>query len=115
MLALAFVTESVGRPETIEYVQLHSSLKQSPENFQCLIEGPKMHFRALAYQEYALATLQVALNFKFFTNVPAKGQIPLEQLAKKAGVDLDKTSRVVCFLATVFIFRELALGNIFLT
>jgi hypothetical protein len=101
-----FGTESIGRPETTEYVQLHSSLKQSLENLQYLVEGPKMHFRALACQGYALAALQVALDFKFFTIVPAEGQISLEQLAKEAGVDLDRTSRVVRFLATVFIFRE---------
>lgn len=107
---LTLGTDSIGRPDTTEYVQLHSSLKQSLEDLQYLVEGPKMHFRALACQGYALAALQVALNFHFFTIVPAEGQISLEELAKKAGVDLDRTSRVVRFLSTVFIFHEPAPG-----
>lgn len=101
-----FAPDSIGRPETPEYVKLQSSLKQSLENLQYLVEGPKRHFRALCCQGYELAAIQVALDFNFFTIVPAEGQISLEELAKKAGVDLDRTSRIVRLLATEFIFRE---------
>ena len=101
-----FATDSIARPDTAEYVQLRSSLRQSLENLQYLVEGPKSHFRSLVCQGYELAAIQVALDFNFFTIVPTEGQISLEELSKKAGVDLDRTSRIVRLLATEFIFRE---------
>lgn len=101
-----FAPDSIDRPETPEYNKLHGSLKQSLKNLQYLVEGPKKHFRSLCCQGYELAAIQVALDFNFFTIVPTEGQISLEELAKKAGVDLDRTSRIVRLLATEFIFRE---------
>ncbi|KAF2826265.1 O-methyltransferase [Ophiobolus disseminans] len=107
-----FAPDSVGRPETPEYVQLRSSLKKTLENLQHLVEGPKVHVRNLCCQGYEIAAIQVALDFNFFTIVPAKGQISLEQLAKQAGVDLDRTSRIIRLLATEFIFHEPSPGYI---
>lgn len=101
-----FAPDCVGRPETLEYAKLHSDLKRSLEDLQYLVEGPKRHFRALCCQGYELAAIQVALDFGFFTIVPAEGQISLEELAEKAGMDLDRTRRIVRLLATEFIFRE---------
>ena len=101
-----FALYSIDRPQTPEYVKLHSGLKQSLENLEYLVGGPRAHFRDLCCEGYELAAIQVALDFNFFTIVPAEGQISLEELAKKAGVDLDRTSRVVRLLATEFIFRE---------
>ncbi|KAF2806009.1 S-adenosyl-L-methionine-dependent methyltransferase, partial [Mytilinidion resinicola] len=101
-----FAPDSIDRPETPEYAKLHSRLKQSLENLQYLVEGPKRHFRALSCQGYELAAIQVALDFNFFTIVPTEGHISLTELAKQAGVDLDRTSRIVRLLATEFIFRE---------
>ncbi|OCK84503.1 S-adenosyl-L-methionine-dependent methyltransferase [Lepidopterella palustris CBS 459.81] len=101
-----FAPDSISRSETPEYVKLHSSLKQSLDNLQYLVEGPKRHFRALYCQGYELAAIQVALDFNFFTIVLAEGQISLEELAKEAGVDIDRSSRIVRLLATEFIFRE---------
>ncbi len=101
-----FSNDSISRPETVEYTQLHSQLKQTLENLQYLVEGPKRHFRELCCQGYELAAVQVALAFNFFTIVPAEGQISLEELSEKSGLDLDRTSRIVRLLATEFIFRE---------
>ncbi|KAJ5096377.1 S-adenosyl-L-methionine-dependent methyltransferase [Penicillium alfredii] len=101
-----FAHDSISRPDTIEYAQLHSGLKRSLEDLQYLVEGPKKHFRTLCCQGYELAAIQVALDFNFFSIVPAEGQISLEELAKQAGVDLDRTRRIVRLLATEFIFQE---------
>nr|XP_036579355.1 o-methyltransferase [Colletotrichum truncatum]KAF6786902.1 o-methyltransferase [Colletotrichum truncatum] len=107
-----FAVESIDRPETLEYLTLHDGLKRSLEDLKYLVEGPKMHFRALCCQGYELAGIQVALEFNFFTLVPAEGQISLEELAKRSGVDLDRTSRVVRLLVTESIFKEPTPGYI---
>ncbi|KAI9752217.1 MAG: hypothetical protein M4579_005720 [Chaenotheca gracillima] len=98
--------DDTGRPETLEYAKLHGGLKRSIDDLQYLVEGPKRHFRTLCCQGYELAAIQVALDFNFFGIVPAEGQISFESLSKKAGVDLDRTRRIVRSLATSFIFRE---------
>lgn len=107
-----FAPDSIGRPETLEYAKLHSGLKGSLEDLQYLVDGPKRHFRALCCQGYELAAIQVALDFNFFGIVPADGQISLEELAKQAGIDLDRTRRIVRLLATEFIFREPTTGYV---
>ncbi|KAH6883220.1 S-adenosyl-L-methionine-dependent methyltransferase [Alternaria rosae] len=101
-----FASDCIDRPETIEYAELHGNLKRSLEDLQYLVEGPKRHFRTLCCQGYELAAIQVALDFNFFSIVPAHGNILLEDLAKYAGVDLDRTSRIVRLLITESIFRE---------
>jgi hypothetical protein len=107
-----FATDCIDRPESIEYAKLHSALKRSLEDLQYLVEGPKRHFRTLCCQGYELAAIQVALDFNFFAIVPAKGHISLEDLAKQAGLDLDRTRRIVRLLATEFIFREPSPGYV---
>ncbi|KAL3292558.1 o-methyltransferase [Colletotrichum asianum] len=95
-----------NRPETLDYAKLQGELKRSLEDLQYLVEGPKRHFRNLACQGYELAAISVALDFNFFNIVPAEGKISLEELAERAGVDLDRTTRIVRLLATESIFRE---------
>jgi hypothetical protein len=107
-----FAPDCINRPETIEYAKLHGDLKRTLEDLQYLVEGPKRHFRALCCQGYELAAIQVALDFNFFSIVPAQGQISLEDLAKEAGVDLDRTSRIVRLLITEFLLREPTHGYI---
>jgi hypothetical protein len=101
-----FAPECVDRPETLNYAKLHGGLKRSLEALQYLVEGPKRHFRALCCQGYELAAIQVALDFNFFSFVPAEGQISLDELAAQAGIDLDRTRRIVLLLTTEFLFRE---------
>ncbi|CRL28214.1 O-methyltransferase, family 2 [Penicillium camemberti] len=104
--------DSVAHPETVEYVVLYGKLKRSLEDLKYLVEGPKRHFRELCCQGYELAAIQVALEFNFFEIVPLEGQISIEDLAEKAGVDLDRTNRIVRLLVTEFIFQEPTLGYI---
>lgn len=101
-----FAVDCSDRPETIEYFKLQDALKRSLEDLKYLVEGPKVHFRALCCHGYELAAVQVALDFNFFGIVPENGSISLEELAQKSGVDLDRTSRIIRLLATEFLFRE---------
>ncbi|KAG8158539.1 hypothetical protein KVR01_011661 [Diaporthe batatas] len=45
-------------------------------------------------------------SFEFFTLVPTEGDISLEELAKKAGLDQDRTNRAIRMLITQRIFQE---------
>lgn len=107
-----FSANSVGYPDTVEYAVLYGKLKRSLEDLNYLVEGPKRHFRELCYQGYELAAIQVALEFGFFEIVPCEGQISIEALAETAGVDFDRTCRIVRLLVTEFIFQEPAPGFI---
>ncbi|KAK1992806.1 S-adenosyl-L-methionine-dependent methyltransferase [Colletotrichum falcatum] len=107
-----FASNCTSRPETLEYAKLQGELKRSLEDLQYLVEGPKRHFRNLACQGYELAAVSVALDFDFFSIVPAEGSISLADLAERAGVDYDRTSRIVRLLATESIFTEPAPGYV---
>lgn len=104
--APTLTADCVDRPETLEYLKLHDGLKQSLDDLKYLVEGPKMHFRALCCQGYELGAVQVALDFNFFEIVPPDGHISLQDLSSKSGVDLDRTTRIVRLLATESLFRE---------
>ena len=93
-------------PETSEYLSLHSSLKSSLEDLQRLVDGPRRFWRSVAAESTSLASIQVALDFGFFHLVPAEGEIALPELALKAGLDLDRVSRVVRAMITQGIFNE---------
>ncbi|KAI1126738.1 S-adenosyl-L-methionine-dependent methyltransferase [Nemania abortiva] len=106
---LATPTFSPGAPRlpaTDEYLKLQSSLRTSLEDLQWLISGPQRYLRSLATLGYDIAALQIALDFNFPTLVPSDGEISLKDLAEKAGLDVDRTSRVVRLLITYRIFEE---------
>lgn len=44
-----FATDSICRPDMLEYTTLRSELKGSMEDLRYLVEGPKRHFRAPCY------------------------------------------------------------------
>ncbi|KAI1773026.1 S-adenosyl-L-methionine-dependent methyltransferase [Hypoxylon cercidicola] len=102
-----FALDSQDPPNTPEYRRLHANLKTSLEDLLRLIDGPRKWLRAFCCTGYDLGALQVALDFEFFLLIPSPGDITLEGLAKKAGLDLDRTSRVVRQLMTYRIFEEL--------
>ncbi|KAI0887772.1 S-adenosyl-L-methionine-dependent methyltransferase [Annulohypoxylon maeteangense] len=101
-----FYPKSSQPPTTDEYLQLQSSLRTSLEDLQRLVEGPKRFLRSFVTMGYDIAALQVALDFDFFTLVPPDGDISMEDLAEKGGLDLDRTSRVVRMLITHRLFDE---------
>ena len=104
--APTFAAGSSEPPETPEYQALHSSLKTSLEDLQRLVDGPRKHLRTFCCLGYDLAAYQVALEFDFFNLVPADGEILLEDLAQKAGLDVDRVSRVMRMLITHRFFQE---------
>lgn len=107
LVAPIFALDSQDPPDTPEYRRLHAALKTSLEDLQRLIDGPKKWLRVFCATGYDLGALQVALDFEFFQLVPARGEITLDNLAAQAGLDVDRTARVVRQLRTYRIFEEL--------
>ncbi|EFX02887.1 O-methyltransferase [Grosmannia clavigera kw1407] len=106
LAAPTFAPDSPDPPSTKEYRRLHALLKTSLEDLQRLIDGPRKWLREFCCTGYDLGALQVALDFDFFLLVPASGGIPLQHLADKAGLDADRTGRVIRQLMTYRIFDE---------
>ena len=107
LVAPTFALDSQDPPDTAEYRDLHAKLKTSLEDLQRLIDGPKKWLRTFCCTGYDLGALQVALDFEFFQLVPAHGDITLEKLAQEAGLDVDRTSRIIRQLITYRLFEEL--------
>lgn len=107
LAAPTFALDSRDPPDTPEYRRLHATLKTSLEDLQRLIDGPRKWLRAFCCTGYDLGALQIALDFEFFQLIPAHGDITIEDLAKKAGLDLDRTGRVIRQLMTYRFFEEL--------
>lgn len=107
LVAPTFALASTDPPATPEYRRLHASLKTSLEDLSRLIDGPSKWLREFCCTGYDLGALQIALDFEFFRLVPAQGEIALEDLAKSAGLDTDRTGRVIRQLMTYRMFEEL--------
>lgn len=107
LVAPTFALDSPDPPETAEYRRLHADLKTSLEDLQRLIDGPRRWLRYFCCTCYDLGALQIACDFNFFQLVPARGEITLEELSKKAGLDQDRTARVIRQLMTYRMFEEL--------
>ncbi|KAJ2988124.1 hypothetical protein NUW58_g4140 [Xylaria curta] len=107
LLSPSFALGSDDPPNNPEYRRLHADLKTSLEDLLRLIDGPRRWLRTFCCTGYDLGALQIALDFDFFHHVPTQGDISLEELAKRSGLDFDRTSRVVRQLRTYRIFEEL--------
>lgn len=107
LAAPTFALDSQDPPDTPQYRRLHATLKTSLEDLSRLIDGPRKWLRAFCCTGYDLGALQVALDFKFFQLIPAHGELTIEDLAKKSGLDADRTGRIVRQLMTYRFFEEL--------
>lgn len=107
LVAPTFALDSPDPPETEGYRRLHAGLKESLEDLQRLIDGPRKWLRYFGCTCYDLGAFQIALDFHFFELVPAYGSITLDELAAKAGLDVDRTARVIRQLMTYRVFEEL--------
>lgn len=105
-----FSPTSTVLPTEPEFQQLQTRLKTQLEDLQLLVQGPSKFYRYYLVTGYELAAFQIALDFEFFTLVPTEGDISLEDLAHKAGLDQDRTNRVIRMLITQRIFRETKAG-----
>ncbi|KAJ6170938.1 O-methyltransferase, partial [Penicillium chermesinum] len=108
----SFDVPSPDTPNTAEYVSIYNSLQQSLDDLSMLVAGPKKFLRTFVCQANDLAALQVAFEFKFFHLVPAKGDVLLHNLAFAAGLDVDRTARIMRMLITQRIFAEKRPGYI---
>ncbi|KAI1407921.1 S-adenosyl-L-methionine-dependent methyltransferase [Hypoxylon sp. FL1857] len=108
----SFSANSSFPPDTAEYRELQGGLRTSLEDLQRLVDGPARFYRHWLMHGYEMAAFQVALDFDFFTLVPEDGEISLEELADKAGLDRDRTSRILRFLITYRFFQEARRGFI---
>ena len=108
-------------PETPEYEALRAPLNDALHDLLRLVNGPVNTLRELILSHYDLAALQIALDRRFFDHVPlpeaeaqgppatidpAKPKSRVVEIARKAGMDEDRTGRVLRLLATHRIFEE---------
>ncbi|KAL8906782.1 MAG: hypothetical protein Q9171_006131 [Xanthocarpia ochracea] len=107
LTAPTFALDSQDPPDTPEYRRLHATLKTSLEDLSRLIDGPRKWLRAFCCTGYDLGALQVALDFEFFQLIPAHGELTIEDLARKSGLDTDRAGRIVRQLMTYRFFEEL--------
>ena len=116
-----FSASSIDVPETPEYEVLRAQLNDAALDLLRLINGPKSSLRSFFFTHFDLAALQVALDRRFFAHVPLpmdvtgenieNGQkivhgVSAAEIAEKAGMDEDRTTRVLRLLATHRIFEE---------
>jgi len=106
LAAPTFSLKSNSPPSRADYRELQGSLRTALEDLQRLVDGPTLFCRHLLMRGYEIAAFQIALEFDFFTLVPAEGEISLGELASKAGLDEDRTSRVIRLLITHRFFQE---------
>ncbi|KAI0406832.1 S-adenosyl-L-methionine-dependent methyltransferase [Xylaria palmicola] len=112
LTAPTFSSSANQHPTTDKYLQLQSRLRESLEDLQWLVEGPRRYLRTFATRGYDIAAIQIALDFDFFALVPPDGEISLADLAEKGELDLDRTSRVIRLLITHRFFEERRPGYI---
>ncbi|TRX94545.1 hypothetical protein FHL15_004700 [Xylaria flabelliformis] len=103
-------------PETPEYEALRGPLNDAALDLLRLINGPKRSLQEFFFSQYDLAALQIALDRRLFDHVPLPPVSPhdearvqkvgVAEIAQKAGMDEDRTGRVMKILATRRIFEE---------
>ncbi|EHK97155.1 putative Sterigmatocystin 8-O-methyltransferase [Glarea lozoyensis 74030] len=101
-----FSATSQALPTTPDFQALQIRLKAQLEDLQLLVSGPASFYRHFLVRGYEIATFQLALDFEFFTIVPSKGSISVEDLAEQAGLDVDRTGRLMRMLITQRFFTE---------
>ena len=92
--------------ETGDYQNLKTSVNEAANDLLLLINGPKTFLRTFLTTHYELAAYQTAIEYKFFENVPLKGDIHVSKLAEIVSMDVDRTARFLRMLATHRVFKE---------
>lgn len=120
-----FSPSSYTVPDSLEYEALRAPLNDAALDLLRLINGPKSSLRSYFLSHYDIAALQIALDRGFFKHVPlpatkteqnglqngngiAKEGISVKEIAEKAGMDADRTARILRLLATHRIFEQVA-------
>ncbi|KAI0483731.1 putative O-methyltransferase [Xylaria cf. heliscus] len=102
-----FTSTSPPHPENHEYDIIRTDLTQAAQDLTLLANGPLQWIRIFCCCHHDLSAWQVALRFKYFTLVPLDRPISTKDLAAKAGMDEDRTRRIMKFLTTQRCFQEL--------
>ena len=92
--------------ESKEYKDLQASVNEAANDLILLINGPKTFLRTFLTTHYELAAYQIAIEFRFFQNVPLQGETGIARLAEIVGMDAERTGRVLRLLATQRVFKE---------
>lgn len=109
-------------PNTPEYEALRAQLNDAALDLLRLINGPRSSLRSLLLSQHDLGALQVALDRGFFNYVPLsapamngenlengnemlKAGASVKEIAEKAGLDEDRTARILRLLASLRIFQ----------
>jgi hypothetical protein len=92
--------------ETPEQIDLRCRLNDATSDLLRLVNGPKNDARTFMCRQYDLAAWQVACQFNFFEAIPETGTASLRDVAKKAGIDEDRTGRFLRILAADRVFEE---------
>lgn len=106
LLEPTFAVDSNPTPETAEYSALQSGLTDSLEDLQRLVEGPRKFLQSVCALSFELVAFQIALEIDFFTIVTPGQEISVDELAEKAGLDVDRARRTVGMLMTHRVFQE---------
>ena len=101
-----FLPTSEALPTAPAFQKLQAHLRTQLEDLQLLIDGPPTFYRHFLMRGYEIGAFQVALDFDFFTLVPSEGDIKSEDLARQAGLDQDRTDRIMRLLITYRFFQE---------
>ncbi|VUC28458.1 unnamed protein product [Clonostachys rosea] len=101
-----FDQDAPAPPATSEYRTIHRSLVASLDELRRLTDGPYPTLRSFICQGNDLAAFHIAFEFEFFNIVPLDSGMELTELAEKAGLDVDRTGRVMRMLATHHVFKE---------
>lgn len=108
----SFAADDGDVPETLEYEALRVPLNDVLLDLLRLVNGPMNTLQELFFSHYDLGALQIALSRNMFKHVPlpsVPGEIKcasVAEIAQKAGMDEDRTARVLRVLETRRIFAE---------
>ncbi|KAI1195587.1 O-methyltransferase-domain-containing protein [Nemania serpens] len=110
-----FAPDAGAIPEAPEYEALRAPLNDAALDLLRLVNGPRRSLQAFFFSQYDLAALQIALDRDLFEHVPLPTgdgahapRASVAEIAERAGMDADRTGRVMKILATHRIFDEVA-------
>jgi hypothetical protein len=102
----SFDINSYTIQETPKQIDLRCRLNDAAGDLLRLVNGPKNDARTFMCKQYDLAAWQVACQFYFFEAIPENGTASIREIAKKTGIDEDRTGRFLRILATDRVFEE---------
>ena len=102
-----FTPNTAPPPETYEYQALRDQISDATLDMNRLVNGPLMTIHMLSFAHSHLAAFQVALTRKYFHIVPDNGVgLPAAEIANQAGMDEQRTRRILKILANQRTFEE---------